>query len=86
MARVLLRKPALLILDDAISALDNESERLIKESIERLSKNTTILIVAHRLSTIKNADQVYVMKNGRIIENGLYAELHNNPESVLYTK
>ena len=86
LARALLRKPELLILDEATSALDNESERLIKESIEGLSKNTTILIVAHRLSTIKNADQVYVMKNGRIIENGLYAELHNNPESVLYSK
>jgi ABC-type multidrug transport system fused ATPase/permease subunit len=86
LARALLRKPELLILDEATSALDNESERLIKESIEGLSKNTTILIVAHRLSTIKNADQVYVIQNGRIIENGFYAELHNNPESVLYNK
>lgn len=86
LARALLRKPELLILDEATSSLDNESERLIKESIEGLSKDTTILIVAHRLSTIKNADQVYVMQNGSIVENGSYAELNKNPESVLYTK
>jgi len=86
LARALLRKPDLLILDEATSSLDNESERLIKESIEGLSKSTTILIVAHRLSTIKNADQVYVMQNGRIIENGSYTELNNNPESTLYNK
>ena len=84
LARALLRKPELLILDEATSALDNESERLIKESINGLSKDTTILIVAHRLSTIKNADQVYVIQNGRIVENGSYAELHNNPDSILH--
>ena len=86
LARALLRNPDLLILDEATSALDNKSERLIQESIDSLSKNTTILIVAHRLSTIKNADQVYVMQNGRIIDNGPYAELINNPESILYNK
>jgi ABC-type multidrug transport system fused ATPase/permease subunit len=86
LARAILRKPDLLILDEATSSLDNESERLIKESIEGLSKDTTILIVAHRLSTIKNADQVYVIQNGRVVENGSYAELSKNPESVLYTK
>ena len=85
LARALIRSPELLILDEATSALDNESERLIKQSIEDLSKSTTILIVAHRLTTIKNADQVYVIQAGRIIENGSYAELSNNPESSLYT-
>lgn len=84
LARALLRKPELLILDEATSALDNESERLIKESINGLPKDTTILIVAHRLSTIKNADQVYAIQNGRIVENGSYAELHNNPDSILH--
>ena len=85
LARALLRVPELLILDEATSALDNESERLIKESIKRLSKNTTILIVAHRMSTIKNADQVYVMENGRIIENGSYRELSSKNTSVLFS-
>jgi len=85
LARALIRNPELLILDEATSALDNESERLIKQSIEDLSKSTTILIVAHRLTTIKNADQVYVIQAGRIIENGSYAELSNNPESSLHT-
>jgi ABC-type multidrug transport system fused ATPase/permease subunit len=86
LARAILRKPDLLILDEATSSLDNESEKLIKESIEGLSKSTTILIVAHRLSTIRNADQVYVLKNGRIIESGSYIQLNNNPESTLYNK
>lgn len=85
LARAMLRKPTLLILDEATSSLDNESERLIKESIDKLSKNTTILIVAHRLSTIKNADQVYVIKDGEIIENGSYATLIKNPDSSLNT-
>ena len=85
LARALLRKPELLILDEATSALDDESERLIKESIEGLSKNTTILIVAHRLSTIKNADQVYIMQNGRIIESGSYRELSSKNTSLLFS-
>ena len=85
LARALLRKPELLILDEATSALDDESERLIKESIEGLSKNTTILIVAHRLSTIKNADQVYIMQNGRIIESGSYRELSSKNSSLLFS-
>lgn len=84
LARALLRKPELLILDEATSALDDESERLIKESIEGLSKNTSILIVAHRLSTIKNADQVYVMQNGRVIESGPYRELSSKKTSLLF--
>jgi len=85
LARALIRKPELLILDEATSSLDNESESLIKQSIDNLSKSTTILIVAHRLSTIKNANQVYVMQGGRIIENGSYADLSNDPESSLYS-
>ena len=85
LARALLRKPELLILDEATSSLDNESERLIKESIKGLSFNTTILIVAHRLSTIKNADQVYVMQNGRVIEDGSYSELSSKNTSALFS-
>ena len=83
LARALLRKPEFLILDEATSALDSESEKLIKESIEALSKDTTILVVAHRLSTIENADQVYVMKNGKVVEEGSFSELSIKSNGIL---
>jgi len=86
LARALLRKPELLILDEATSALDSESEKLIKKSIEDLPTDTTILIVAHRLSTINNADRVCVLDSGKIIESGSYSELNSNPKSILYRK
>ena len=75
LARALLRKPELLILDEATSALDSESEHLIQQSIEQVAHNTTILVVAHRLSTIAKADQVYVLCQGRIVEEGSFKEL-----------
>jgi ABC-type multidrug transport system fused ATPase/permease subunit len=75
LARALLRKPELLILDEATSALDSESERLIQQSIEKVAHATTVLIVAHRLSTIAKADQVYVLHQGRVIEEGAFASL-----------
>jgi ABC-type multidrug transport system fused ATPase/permease subunit len=77
LARALLREPDLLILDEATSALDTESERLIQQSIEEISKRTTILIIAHRLSTITGVDYIYVLQQGRISEEGTYAELSN---------
>jgi ABC-type bacteriocin/lantibiotic exporter with double-glycine peptidase domain len=83
LARALLRKPEFLILDEATSALDSESEKLIKESIEALSKDTTILVVAHRQSTIENADQVYVMKNGIVVEEGSFSELSIKSNGIL---
>lgn len=75
LARALLRKPELLILDEATSALDSESERLIQQSIEQVAHQTTILIVAHRLSTIAKADQVYVMHKGCVVEEGAFSFL-----------
>ena len=74
-ARALIRSPELLIFDEATSALDSESEKLIQQSIEDLGERKTIVIISHRISTIKNADLIYVMDNGCIIESGTYGEL-----------
>jgi len=75
LARAILRKPELLILDEATSALDTSSERLIQQAIENIAKETTVIVVAHRLSTIVNADYIYVLKNGKIEGEGTYFEL-----------
>ena len=83
LARALLRKPDLLILDEATSALDSESEQLIQQSIDKISNNTTILIVAHRLSTIAKAKQVYVLNNGYVIEEGSFNILSNKKGGIL---
>jgi ABC-type multidrug transport system fused ATPase/permease subunit len=83
LARALIRKPDLLILDEATSSLDSESERLIQSSIENIAKDTTILIVAHRLSTIAKADQVYVLNKGIILEAGSFQELSNKNDGFL---
>ena len=83
LARALLRKPELLILDEATSALDSESERLIRESIDALAQETTILIIAHRLSTIAKADYVYVLRDGRVVEEGVYADLCHKTVGIL---
>ena len=74
-ARALLKDPALLILDEATSALDTESERLVQEALENLMKDRTTVVVAHRLSTIVNADKICVLNEGRIVETGTHSEL-----------
>jgi len=74
-ARALIRNPKVLILDEATSALDVESERLVQEAIDRVIVGRTTFIVAHRLSTIRNADKVAVLKQGRLLEFGTHAEL-----------
>ncbi len=74
-ARAVMKNPPILILDEATSALDTESEKLVQEALNKIMKNRTAIVIAHRLSTVKNADQIYVMSNGKITENGKHAEL-----------
>lgn len=74
-ARAILKNPPILILDEATSALDTESEKLVQQALERLMKNRTTLVVAHRLSTIRNADMICVLHEGRIVERGSHDEL-----------
>ena len=74
-ARVFLKNPSILILDEATSALDNATEVLIQKSLDELSKGRTTIVVAHRLSTIKNADIIFVVENGKICESGNHEQL-----------
>ena len=74
-ARAILKNPPVLILDEATSALDTENERLVQEALENLMKNRTTLVVAHRLSTIRNADLICVLNDGEIVERGTHDEL-----------
>ncbi|MEO5617915.1 MAG: ABC transporter ATP-binding protein, partial [Candidatus Eisenbacteria bacterium] len=74
-ARAVLRNPAILLLDEATSALDNESERLVQDALERLMKDRTVLVIAHRLTTVQHADRIVVLDGGRIAAVGTHAEL-----------
>jgi ABC-type multidrug transport system fused ATPase/permease subunit len=81
LARAVLRNPDILILDEATSSLDSESERLIQLSIEAIAKKMTVIVIAHRLSTIAKADYIYVLEDGRIVEEGEYSQLVKNDGS-----
>jgi ABC-type multidrug transport system fused ATPase/permease subunit len=83
-ARALARKPKLLILDEATSALDNESEVKIQNVIKNLKGKLTVLVIAHRLTTIQNADRIIALKNGKIEEEGSPEALLKNKESYFY--
>ena len=74
-ARAILKNPDILILDEATSSLDSESEKLIEDALSNLMKSRTSLVIAHRLSTIENADKILVINNGEIIEKGTHQEL-----------
>lgn len=84
-ARAVLKNPSILILDEATSSLDSESERLVQEALDKLMVGRTSVVIAHRLSTIKNADKIVVLQNGTIQEIGSHQELIQN-ESGLYHK
>ena len=74
-ARAILKNPAILLLDEATSSLDAESERLVQEALDELMLGRTSVIIAHRLATIKNVDNIYVLEDGKIIESGTHEEL-----------
>lgn len=74
-ARAILKNPAILILDEATSSLDTESEKLVQNAIDNMMQNRTVLVIAHRLSTIRNADEIIVLQHGEIIERGTHEEL-----------
>ncbi|PNX93309.1 ABC transporter B family member, partial [Trifolium pratense] len=81
-ARAILKDPRILLLDEATSALDAESERVVQEALDRIMVNRTTVIVAHRLSTIKNADTIAVIHQGKIIERGSHAHLTRDPDGA----
>ena len=79
-ARAILRNPKILVLDEATSSLDNESELLVQLALNKLMSGRTTFVIAHRLSTIKDADCIYVMEDGRIVESGTHLELLQNEQ------
>jgi subfamily B ATP-binding cassette protein MsbA len=85
-ARALLKDAPVLILDEATSALDTESERRIQEALDKLVRNRTTLVIAHRLSTVEQADRIVVMEEGSLVESGTHAELlaHGGTYAQLY--
>ena len=87
-ARAMLRRPEIIILDEATSSLDNIAEKNVQEAINQISKNTTVVVIAHRLSTIENADKIVVLEGGSVQETGTHNELLENNGSYfnLYNK
>jgi subfamily B ATP-binding cassette protein MsbA len=74
-ARAMLRNAPILLLDEATSALDTESERQVQEALTQLMKGRTTIVIAHRLSTVVDADRIYVLEHGKVVQSGTHAEL-----------
>src|SRR5690606_30084003 len=81
-ARAILKDPKILILDEATSSLDAESEKLVQVALDELMKNRTTIVIAHRLATIRKVDMIYVLRDGRIAESGTHKALSTIPDGV----
>ena len=84
-ARALYHKPKVLILDEATSALDNQTEKLVMDAIKNISKDVTIIMIAHRLNTVKNCDIIYKLENGEVINNEIKNNKIKNKINILPT-
>jgi ATP-binding cassette subfamily B protein len=87
-ARMVLKDPPILIFDEATSALDSRTERMIQTALRRLSSGRTTLIIAHRLSTVVDADQILVLEHGRVVEHGRHQQLlaHNGSYAQMWAR
>lgn len=77
-ARAIIKKPRILLLDEATSALDAQNEQIVQESLDKIMENKTSLAIAHRISTIKDSNTIYVMEDGNVVEEGGYDKLKEN--------
>ena len=80
-ARALIKNPRIIILDEATSALDEQSQEIVQQALDRAMEGRTAIVIAHRLSTIRNCDILFMLGNGRVLEQGSYDELADNPDS-----